>query len=278
MLADAASHRVLIERQLRESSECLLLSAFFTDIASDWILQHRPAQLTGRLLVRGLVSDFLGGACSISAIRNLISGGFEARFLPSLHAKSFLFDETLFVGSANLTGKGLGLVNNSNDEIMAQITISSQQRFTLERLWDRGALATPATLELMAEFLSSYNVQHPNSSNLEWPTTILSKDLDIWCADFPNLVSTQEWEMCDLRRNLAYQWLLRTLVENRKMSFGELSSALHSALRDDPGPFRKTVKELLSNLLELVERLDDEVIEVARPSYRQVIQLRGVIP
>ena len=40
--------------------------------------------------------------------------------------------------------------------------------------------------------------------------------------------------------------------------FWELSSALHSALRDDPGPFRKTVKELLSNLLELVERLDDE--------------------
>ena len=58
------------------------------------------------------------------------------------------------------------------------------------------------------------------------------------------------------------------------MFFGELSAKLHDALVTDPKPYRREVKQMLTNLLLLVEKLDMEDVEIDRPNYSQRIRIR----
>ena len=48
---------------------------------------------------------------------------------------------------------------------------------------------------------------------------------------------------------------------------------LHNALVEDPKPYRREVKELLSNLLSWVEELEMEEIVIDRPNYSQRIRI-----
>lgn len=71
------------------------------------------------------------------------------------------------------------------------------------------------------------------------------------------------------------KWLVKALQETEKgeMYFGELSAALHNALADDPKPYRKDVKGLLTNLLSWLEILEIQAIRVDRPNYSQRVFL-----
>ena len=78
-----------------------------------------------------------------------------------------------------------------------------------------------------------------------------------------------------LRWSTAYLWLLDQLVENNgELYFGGLSSILHDSLVTDPKPYRKDVKALLSNLLQLIISLDMPEIGVNRPNHSQRVFLK----
>ena len=57
------------------------------------------------------------------------------------------------------------------------------------------------------------------------------------------------------------------------MYFGAVTEKLHNALVSDPKPYRRDVKIMLSNLLELIDELQMEEIKIDRPNYSQRIQL-----
>lgn len=70
-------------------------------------------------------------------------------------------------------------------------------------------------------------------------------------------------------------WLLDTLREHDGcMYFGELSSCLHKVVVSDPKPYRRDVKQMLANLLRLVQELEMEEIKIDRPNYSQRIIMR----
>lgn len=71
----------------------------------------------------------------------------------------------------------------------------------------------------------------------------------------------------------AYLWLLDMLSNNGGcMFFRELSVALHHAVVSDPKPYRKDIKQMLVNLLKLIEVLEMEEIIIDRPKYSQRIR------
>lgn len=75
-----------------------------------------------------------------------------------------------------------------------------------------------------------------------------------------------------LRWSPSYLWLMDQLTEkNGEIFFGELSARLHSALVTDPKPYRKDVKQLLSNLLQMIIAIDMPEIGVDRPNHSQRI-------
>lgn len=80
------------------------------------------------------------------------------------------------------------------------------------------------------------------------------------------------------KRTKIFSWLYGSLADsaNNEMYFGELTVNLHSALVDDPRPYRKDVKLMLANLIGWVEALSDCGISVDRPQYSQRVFLAAV--
>ncbi|WP_350643554.1 phospholipase D-like domain-containing protein, partial [Psychrobacter sp. HY3-MNA-CIBAN-0198] len=77
------------------------------------------------LIGRFTPNDFAQGASDINALRECINNGFSVKALSNLHAKIYQIDqEIIFNGSANLTGKGLAIVNNSNLESCSRVEAS----------------------------------------------------------------------------------------------------------------------------------------------------------
>ena len=65
--------------------------------------------------------------------------GWELRILDSLHAKIYAAPpEEAWVGSANLTGRGMGLVANPNEEVMTRISPSEDDCMAIQGLVDSG--------------------------------------------------------------------------------------------------------------------------------------------
>ena len=77
-----------------------------------------------------------------------------------------------------------------------------------------------------------------------------------------------------LRWSNAVQWLKNTLRQNgNELYFGSLTANLHSALVEDPKPYRSDVKALLGNLLSLIDQWNLAEIVIDRPNYSQRVRL-----
>ena len=77
------------------------------------------------------------------------------------------------------------------------------------------------------------------------------------------------------KKSKAFRWLLNTLLqaEDNQMYFGAITACLHNSVADDPAPYRRSVKDILSNLLQYIDHLNIEKIEISRPSHSQLVRL-----
>ena len=77
--------------------------------------------------------------------------------------------------------------------------------------------------------------------------------------------------MCSAK---CYLWLLNLVKKQspQEMYFGAATAALHNALLNDPKPYRKEVKQLLSNLLTWIDELEITELLVDRPSHSQRVR------
>ena len=115
----------------------------------------------------------------------------------------------------------------------------------------------------------------------------------LFTYDFPQAVApsseVDEYEFLELsgiydkekikqafRWSKAFLWLYKTVneKETKECYFGELSAKLHNALVNDPKPYRKEVKDLLSNLLGWIEYFDFDFIKVDRPNHSQRVYIK----
>ena len=73
----------------------------------------------------------------------------------------------------------------------------------------------------------------------------------------------------------AWRWLEARLLgaPGREMYFGELSARLHDLLLDDPRPYRKEVKNLVSNLLDWAVGVAPARAVLNRPAHSQRFRL-----
>ena len=279
-LLDTNQLRLALESALRSADRCYLYSAFLTELAADWLISTRQFDGKERLLIRGLPFDFVSGASSFQALRKLLRHGAQIRFSTALHAKIFIVDEAIFVGSANLTGNGLALVDDPNDELTIVSNLEAGHLQQISHLWSEGYLVDSDLLDRLETYLSGCELEGPDLSGVSnvWPDDLIEEKRVLYCSDFPQ--SSPEsggWVYSSsLQSSKAYDWLYSVVSEHGHCSFGFLSSALHSALHDDPAPYRRNVKELLANLLSYITTAPDLPLEVIRPNHSQVVQLRGL--
>ena len=281
MLLDSLTTTDLIERRVQTTDRLWCYSAFSTTTAVRWIRSIYDGPC--RLLIRGRVDDFLNGASDINALSEAIDCGWEVRISTAIHFKLYVFDDTFIVGSSNLTGKGLALVPNENDELNIESSMTDSDLDLIESLWLQGQPVSSDTVKKMEDYLVTVSNQHSDTVPNDWPDTIMPDTTrDMYCADFPQLPFGDNHNnlnvsaYSDLIGLISYKWLLKTVSDNGgSASFGFLASRLHNDVTDDPAPYRKDVKGLISNLLSYVDALDAEELKVTRPRHTQVVILRS---
>lgn len=109
----------LLEAATNATKEAVLVSPFVKVDALRRVLEQIPVGTAVTVISRWIPGEILAGVCDLE-IYDLIDARPNAELFvhPLLHAKSYRFDENVFIGSANLTSKALGWAYPSNLEIL----------------------------------------------------------------------------------------------------------------------------------------------------------------
>lgn len=254
-----------------------------------------------KLVVRFKMEDIISGASDLEIYPYCKEKGWKLFFRMDLHAKTYVFDRMrCIIGSANATKSGLSVGGVGNFEMASYVELEKNDQIILDRLLLGSVEINDYIYSQMIEAIRSYQTKSGNAIN--WPieiTELFINDYSVlFSEDFPSSYDPTEINDDDLTclnlsygadieeirtaflLNKSYLWLVDLIKnhENQEMYFGSISAALHNSLLNDPKPFRKDVKQLLSNLLNWVVALNIEEIEVDRPNHSQRVRYvnRGV--
>ena len=219
----------------------------------------------------------------------------------------------LFIGSANLTSAGLQLVPGGNRELSVGLPASPDDLGIIQNIFDESHEVDSELYEEMLAFVKRIprsseigSLDWPMSiakrltrsperlwvAELFWassPTDLLEHaqagtdveeavrhDLSLIGFDWKANRTRSITEIGErFRQSRAWKWLEGKLLgrPEHEIYFGELSAVLHDLLLDDPKPYRKDVKSLLSNLLNWAAELSEGRLVLDRPAYSQRVRL-----
>ena len=247
-------------------------------------------------MLRFRLDDLVKGSTDFSVIEFCRNRGWKVYIRFDLHAKTYIVDgKRGFIGSANATNSGLSLIPNGNMEMGTLIDIDEVDMEKIENLYSDAIWIDDAIYsKLKKQYLDAETCvvgkQYAWSDeirNLFKPkiTTLFSYEL----PDKDRFETEEYVSFLDMKYNgdiikfkesfrwcNSYLWLLNVLKENDNyMYFGAMAEKLHNTLVSDPKPYRKDVKQLLSNLLVLIEYLEMDEVIIDRPNYSQRIRLKG---
>ncbi len=295
MLLDAKQLSAKLRKEAELANEVILISAFITDSAIEWIARYIANSASVSVVCRAKPHDFLQGASSISALKKILEHGWNLSINQELHAKIYLFDNKhIYIGSSNLTQRGLLLSSDGNLEANTYLECNQHNLLFIQSLIQNSAKVDLNAIQKMEEFLlSCASNETPSVENAYWPADLLQEGYEnIFSIDFPidtygkNKAAKNKFSIVD-QHALAgdftgarkafystriYQWLKQQLRNKKVIYFGELSKLVHEQLQDDPTPYRKDIKCLLSNLIEYVQYLSKEII-ILRPKHSQALSL-----
>lgn len=248
-----------------------------------------------RIMLRFRLDDLVKGSTDFSVIDFCRGQGWKVYIRFDLHAKTYIVDgKRGFIGSANATNSGLSLIPHGNMEMGTLIDIDEVDMEKIEALYNDAILVDS---EIYSKLKSQYlqiEASQPGKKyvwddeikNMFNPriTTLFSYEL----PDKTEFCNGEYVSFLDIEYNgdvsllkesfrwsNSYLWLLTVLKENDGcMYFGSITEKLHNSLVSDPKPYRKDVKQLLANMLNLIEVLDMDEIVVDRPNYSQRVRLK----
>lgn len=279
VLTSSEFRNALADQCKLSTRSVLIASAYITAPAMEWLLKQLAPGRDAVFIARWARRDLVCGASDFESYYLARSRGHEFLIDPTLHTKAYLFDdETVFIGSANLTSRGLSLDGLGNQEhvTMFKPSIRDVTKLTALRLQ-----STELTDSLVRQMEEVADAQSHGTD--DWPpavkSALASQVRGLWVADMPlaqppmTFLATQtqllagelQFIDCDVAeydadqiRDLflgskAWHWLRRQLAEHGEMRFGHVTALLHDALLDDPAPYRSKVKILVENLFGWVE-------------------------
>ncbi|MBG9992228.1 phospholipase D-like domain-containing protein [Pseudoalteromonas sp. NZS37] len=288
-----------LEVVLPSCKKLVVASAFISKVGFEWMDSLITADCSNVSLIGRLTpSDFLSGASDFVTIKRAVQKGYHVKALLNLHAKIYQIDDDLiFNGSANLTGKGLAIVAESNYEACTRVEGCSESNRFINKLVNAAVPLDILTLERMDLFLEQYRHQEASFIPSSWPEEILPQSSDLFVSDFPLTppgISTYEYELNPslpfaqieankgnsfeaaklFKRSKAYHWIKKQILDNktdRNLGFGQISRLLHDELADDPVPYRQEIKSLQANLYSYIKQYASDEIEVYMPGRRSEV-------
>ncbi len=248
-----------------------------------------------RLLVRFRLDDVLKGSTDFEILEYGLNNGWDVFVRFDLHAKTYIVDNKRgLVGSANATNSGLNIGKAGNMEMATFVDVDPEDVEKISGLFDDAILVDS---ELVAKMRQQFEAIEPaeKQKSHSWSTEITRRFNPcintLFSYELPesfNLVEGEYFSFLDytyygdmnafrevFRWSNAYLWLLKLLKDNDgEMYFGTVTEKLHSALVTDPKPYRRDVKQMLVNLLELIQKIKMDEVVIDRPNHSQRITLK----
>jgi len=286
-----------IHEELSRSTESfLLISAYckfpLVKYFDDCIVN---ADIEKKLVVRFRPEDIKSGASDLEIYPYCRDHGWKLYFRLDLHAKTYVFDRLrCIIGSANATSSGLNIGGIGNYEMATACELAETDLRTLDLLLLGAVEMTDDIYRLMQSALTTSS--HNNTAVTNWPEEIEDMFVPdyslLFAEDFPACQHPSDATEEDLIflnllpgsstgaiKNAFYGskcflWLYNLIKNNesQEMYFGAISVALHNVLLNEPKPYRKDVKQLLSNLLSWLADLNASEILVDRPNHSQRVR------
>ncbi len=286
-----------LSKSLAESfnscNRVIIISAYVTKPAIDWVESViEGCEISITLVARISAADIMMKSTNLSALKKALELGWEVKRLPDLHAKITLVDESdLFVGSANFTNNGLLLVGAGNIEATIHLVPSEREISFIRGVVSSATPITFCSIKSMEKYVT--HLGKKQCSTIEWPEDIFGSVEGMQVNDFPlvplgskhdlylscpylifSKIERAESEESQKRLFLnskSYKWLVNVLdeCEDRCAQYGYIVARLHESLIDDPAPYRRDVKILLSNLMEYIRKYANEYVNISRPNYSQ---------
>ena len=302
LLSSAEFSNNLLQALNNSENEVVVFSAFIKSHALEWLLRNTDTKNIS-IVARWQKHDLNCKASDLSCYEICKERGIPFGISLDLHGKVYSVDGQIFVGSANLTSRGMALnarhnlefgvgfeasiadqtkISNLkndvlwlNDEIFEQIkselTDVNDDTTTHEQQWsdEITQLASQAVQKLWVHELL-----------FSTPESLLRLDFDdtAHVHDFELLgLSIDDLTPQELKNRFGttrlYKWLKEILRSNGTVSFGKLTAELHSAIIDDPTPYRRDVKDFIAVLYSWAKFMDED-FEVSRPRHSEIISRR----
>lgn len=279
----------------------IILSAFVKLSALKWVLENSTAKSI-KVVARWRKHDLICGVSDFEVYQVCKEVNVDFGISMDLHGKIYCVDSQIFVGSANLTSRGMALSKNFNDEFGVGFEAglgdqSKINRYLQDVTWlddklaskMKAELSIPTEIDSISEEEWSFPVESQLFTSVKhlWIHELLfTKPSELLKFDAENEHHLHDYELLDLdldslnrdafiagfKRSNAYSWMHAMLTQEESLSFGAVSSRLHNAILDDPRPYRQEVKTLVANLFAWFE-LVPETFEISRPRHSQVIGL-----
>lgn len=256
------------------------------------------------IISRWQKNDLICGASDLSTYEYCKEKGWNFGIDLNLHGKFFIIDrEEIYLGSANLTQKGLHIGLTGNNEFGTKIPASQADLEKIDAFinsevtWMNDSLYKLISEEVYA----SKEKQNHDSSG--WPQSIFrlinkpvcylwvqelvfATPVKLLQADLSNEKVLHDFELLGLppelinesslksafQKTKLFRWLY-SVLEQKSLSFGGITALLHSAILDDPKPYRINVKTSVQLIFKWAEFMDDSFL-VTQPNHSQVLTLK----
>ncbi len=284
-----------IEMELHSACDSVqIITAFCKQHTIKRLIACVPSNISNKkIMVRFRLGDLLAGVTDFDILEYSMSKGWHPFIRFDLHAKTYIIDNRRgIIGSANATTAGLYDSSFSNYEMAAIVAIDSNDLAKIEKLYKGAICVTP---DVLSELKHEYNT---NKKRAQAASPRWSKKIEqlfnptvetLFMHEFPDKDDYVQGENISflgilfedkasaaecLRWSNAAIWLIQQLeTSDGELYFGEMTKKLHNAIVSDPAPYRKDVKELLANLLALIEKWEMPGVQIDKPSYSQRIRL-----
>lgn len=273
------------------SSDILITSAFVKTPAIKKLLEQIPPDVRVTIVSRWRKHDLLMSASDVNVYEMCRENGWRFGVDQNLHGKLYLIDDKdVYLGSANLTQRGMSLGGVANVEFGTKFGIN---RIDLDRISEytntEVAWINDDLYELLLKDLEITEINNTPIQDASWSIEVNSYILkpvnSIWVKELvfcsPEQIlnlnlddfnTAHDFELLNLdcdnfsiqsikhkfRQSRVYSWSVSQLKDHENMNFGALSHALHNSLFDDPLPYRREVKEFVNTLFDWFKFMGDD--------------------
>jgi hypothetical protein len=305
-LLNTETFRNLLAKALENSTKSvIILSAYVKTVGVKWLKEKiGEKNIKCTIVTRWNNGDLAQGSSDLECYHLAKANGWTFKVLQDLHAKVMLVDENiLFVGSPNLTGRGMSLVPVANEEIGIKVQALEEDLKIINQLVDAAALVDDKIIKELVEwqknlpkiekpkipsfpkivndsFKEKFNKLWVNNfpwANIEYLLNNSEKkedniihDLDLFGLTNINKVDLEKELKESFLQSKIFNWLIKKLEaeDNKEIYFGRLSSIIHDDLVDDPKPYRQDVKLLQANFYSYIKHFKPSNLDHSIPKTR----------